>query len=342
MAELNIHRDARPLFNRVRPHHSGIRGRAAGNQDDARNAREKVCAKFVDFGQHNVAVDNASANGVGDGVRVLGDFFRHEARPSTLFARRRIPLDLKAFRLDNLTGKRRYGDRIRRDRNDLVLSHGCGVTRVFYECCDIRTEKVLSITKTDDEWRVVSRGHNQVGLVGVNSQQGECAFESVDRLSKCRAQVSRRRERVRKQNRGDLGVGLTDELVALGNQLVLDLKEVLDNAVVNERQATIVSQMWMRIHIGRCTVRRPARMTNAGVARGKRVRCQVIDQRLKLAGLLGRDHFARLGEHGNAGRVVSAVFLALESAQEHAERVLATHISDDSAHVLKFTRAVPG
>jgi hypothetical protein len=78
------------------------------------------------------------------------------------------------------------------------------------------------------------------------------------------------------------------------------------------------------------------------VTGGKRVRCQVVDQRLKLSGLLGRDHFARLGEHGNPGRVVTAVFLALEPAQEHAERVLATYISDDSAHVLKFTRAVPG
>ena len=188
----------------------------------------------------------------------------------------------------------------------------------------------------------MSRGHNQVGLVGVNSEQRECAFKSVDRLSKCRAQVSRRLERVRKKNRSDLSVGLTDEFVALGNQLVLDLKEVFDNAVVNERQATIVGQVWMRIHIGRCAVRGPPRVPNAGVTSGEGVRGQVVDQSLKLAGLFGRDHFARLGEHGNAGRVVSAVFLALESAEKHAERVLATHISDDSAHVLKFTRAVPG
>ena len=61
-----------------------------------------------------------------------------------------------------------------------------------------------------------------------------------------------------------LGVGVALEDVALGGQLGLELAEVLDDAVVHDRDLAV--HVRMRVALGRAAMRRPARMPDAGVA----------------------------------------------------------------------------
>ena len=62
----------------------------------------------------------------------------------------------------------------------------------------------------------------------------------------------------------DLGVGLAAELAALGNQLVAQRLEILDDAVVDQRHRP--DDMRMGVADGRRAMRRPAGVGDAGNA----------------------------------------------------------------------------
>jgi hypothetical protein len=47
--------------------------------------------------------------------------------------------------------------------------------------------------------------------------------------------------------RGDFRVGLGDELVAFGNQLMLQLEVVFDDAVVHDNDLALAVPVWMRV-----------------------------------------------------------------------------------------------
>ena len=61
-----------------------------------------------------------------------------------------------------------------------------------------------------------------------------------------------------------LGVGVALEDVSLGGQLGFELAEVLDDAVVHDRDLAV--HVRMRVALGRAAMRCPARMPDAGVA----------------------------------------------------------------------------
>jgi hypothetical protein len=66
--------------------------------------------------------------------------------------------------------------------------------------------------------------------------------------------------------RGNFGVGLGLELVALRDQLVLERLIVLDDAVVNDGDA-IAGQVRVRVRLGDAAVRGPTRVRDAEPAR---------------------------------------------------------------------------
>ena len=80
---------------------------------------------------------------------------------------------------------------------------------------------------------------------------------------------------------GDFAVGLGFELVALGEELRAKVTEILDDAVMHDGDACV--RMRMGVDRGRCAVRRPARVADAGAA-GKRV---LVAHGVELRGLSG-------------------------------------------------------
>jgi hypothetical protein len=152
----------------------------------------------------------------------------------------------------------------------------------------------------------------------------------------------------------DLGVGLGDEGVALGLQLGAQLVVVLDDAVVHDadapgggdarglagivdgalaaarRHVRAVREVRMRVVHDRCTVRRPARVRDAGAAFemvGGDVGGELGDARraagaAQLAVLMERD----------AARVVAPVFEPAQALDQHRDDVSRADGGDDSAH----------
>ena len=142
--------------------------------------------------------------------------------------------------------------------------------------------------------------------------------------------------------RDDLGVGLRGELVAGPLELVAELLVVLDDAVVHDRDA-VARDVRVGVALVRHAVRRPARVRDAEVA-GSRVGGQRLGQLRDLADRAQARDLGAAVQHGDAGRVIAAVFEALQALDQDRDDVPVSDRSDDSAHVAAILtrRPVPG
>ena len=95
-------------------------------------------------------------------------------------------------------------------------------------------------------------------------------------------------------------------------QLVAQLAEILDDAVMHERDAR--RRMRMRVDLGRRAMRRPARMADAGVA-GERMRMQHLVEIGELAGRAAAFDMA-VHQRGDAGGIIAAIFEPLSALPE--------------------------
>ena len=128
--------------------------------------------------------------------------------------------------------------------------------------------------------------------------------------------------------RDDFGVGFGVERVALRLQLFAQFLEILDDAVVHDRD--LVGRMRVRVHFVRLAMRRPAGVADAAVA-FERLARQPLFQVLQLAfGAAAREVAAF--QRRDAGRVIAAIFKALERLDDFLGDGLAPKYSDDPAH----------
>ena len=134
------------------------------------------------------------------------------------------------------------------------------------------------------------------------------------------------------QHRRHLGVGLAAKLVTLFAQLVLDRGEVLDDAVVDQRELVVVCKVRVGVGIRGATVGSPARVPDARRARGERMLGEVIAQDTELARPLAHTQVAVAVDDGNARRVVAAVLQARQSSNEDGLTLTRPDIPDDSTH----------
>ena len=127
-----------------------------------------------------------------------------------------------------------------------------------------------------------------------------------------------------------LGVGVALEHVALGAELRLQLAEVLDDAVVDDRDLAV--HVRMGVALGGTPVRRPARMADAGVP-PQRLLQQTPFEVAQLALGAAALEVAVL-DGGDAGRVIAAILEPTQGVDEiRGDRLLPDN-SDDAAHAM--------
>ena len=136
-----------------------------------------------------------------------------------------------------------------------------------------------------------------------------------------------------------LGVGLRGQRVAARLEAVAQLAEVLDDAVVDDRDLAGAVAVRVGVEVVRASVGGPARVGEAD----RRVRGPVGDGRLEvdqLAGALLDEQVTGVVDERDAGRVVAAVLEALEPLDEDGPRLPGTGVTDDAAHLgLPLARA---
>src|SRR5690606_38159984 len=170
----------------------------------------------------------------------------------------------------------------------------------------------------------------------MHDEESECSFKPLHDLAQGLGEVPGLPVGVADEVSGDLGVGLAreDGLRMLVDEFGPQLREVLDDAVVDERKPAPVTEVRMGVGVGGATVGGPASVADAGGAVGDRGAAEFVDKDAELAGVLAHREGSLSVEHGDAGRVVAAVLEAFEPAQEHPDTAATADVSYDSTHVV--------
>ena len=160
----------------------------------------------------------------------------------------------------------------------------------------------------DRERAALARGDHQVVVAGEDDGEREGALEARERV----ADGLLRREAL-VQLIGDdvhdrLGVGVALEHAALRGQLRLELAEILDDAVVHDRDLAV--HVRVRVALRRAAVRRPARVADAGVPLERLLEEPALEVAQLALGAAALQ--VAVLDGGDAGRVIAAV---LEPAQ---------------------------
>ena len=145
------------------------------------------------------------------------------------------------------------------------------------------------------------------GCVLVDGEQREGALEAVDDRAHRLGQVAGLLVGARDEVRDDLGVGLGAEVHALGEELLLERVEVLDDPVVDQRQPVVgAPAVRVGVGVGGAAVGGPAGVADARGRRRQVLGLERLAQVGELAGPLLGDHPVS-GDEGDTRRVIAAV-----------------------------------
>ena len=177
---------------------------------------------------------------------------------------------------------------------------------------------ISPVAVADGERRPLAGADHQVVLAGEDDGERERAVQPLQgglgRLDRRQALI----QIVADEMQHRLGVGLGLEHVALGGELVAQLLEVLDDAVVHDRDALV--HVRMGVALDRLAVRGPARVADAGAALQGMVgepQLQVLELALGAAAI----EVAVL-DGGDAGRIIAAIFEPPQRVDEIARHRL--------------------
>ena len=193
----------------------------------------------------------------------------------------------------------------------------------------VGAQVILALAVTDGERRAQAGADDQAGMVAEQDRQREGAVKARQHGGDGRLRLEPLRQLVGDEMGDDLAVGLALEGSALGLHLLAQRLEILDDAVVDHRDA--VDDVRMGIADGRRAMRRPAGMGDADLA-GQRLGGELARQIVELA--LGAAAVEPPVDDGaDAGAVIAAIFEPPEPVHEPRRSLLATDNSDDSTHL---------
>ena len=270
---------------------------------------------------------------VGHRRRLLVDLLGHEVVEAPLPGGGHVPVDGQGRRPCRGTVQRHHPQGTRPELGELVVLEGEQLPGRAQQGRDVRGQERRAVTDPDDEWGDPPGCHHQVGLVGVDRRHGKGAAD----LPQCTTQAVRQTRAVRHlrfdQMAEDLRVGLGDQDVAGRHQAVGQLDVVLDDAVVDDGQASRAVEMGVGVLGGRLTMGRPTGVTHPTAGSGRRVLGQAAEVAHRV-GALGRTAPPQpvVPRQHHPGRVVAAVLQAPQPLEDRQEDVVCTGDADDSTH----------
>ena len=152
----------------------------------------------------------------------------------------------------------------------------------------------------------------------------------------------RRAELEAEQQRGDFAIGFAQEygLRMLGHELRLQLSEVLDDAVVDEGEFAVVTQVRMRVLIVGSTVSGPAGVADSSRAIRDRTELEIVDEDLQLARPLAGVQISGCVDNGDPRGVVTPVLEPTKAPEKNFDASVCSDVAHDSAHGTRVYRGL--
>ena len=267
-------------------------------------------------------------------ARLLVDLLEHEIGVAALLGHIDIPVDMRGRGLDRVPLDIGVGDALGGEQRELAVLEHDHVARGVDHGDDVRGDVAPALAAADDDRGILACHGDRAGLVGAHHGEAVGAHDARRRLAHRLHEVAGLGVRLLDQVREHLGVGVAREDVAAALELLAQLSEVLDDAVVDDGDAAVAARVRVRVGGRGAAVRRPAGVADAAGG-------LVIDVRELRFETGDLAHAAEHIDGGLAGPlelerdacgVVSAVLEALESRDEDVLRRIKTGISNDSAH----------
>ena len=345
MRELDFHRDAHPVLDGVFGYLPGIGGGAAGDHDDLVDRLEIVLVDAHLVKLDGTRIVETPQQRALHGRRILVDLLVHERIPAALFGRGGIPVDGEGLGVGHHIAVE-IGDRhlVRAHAHGLVLVDFHRALGIGDERGHVGAEEVLALAQAHHQRRIVARADDDARLAAVGGQDRERALKHA-------GQAAHRLEQIGRAVFGDdlvddfaqqfgrhFRVGGRGETIAFRHQIEPQLRGVFDDAVVDDGHFAVLAGVRMGVDVARLAVGGPAGVPDAHGGGGHRIALDVFDEVLQAAGLLAHRHLLHAGgAQRHAGRIIAAVFEALQALQAHFQRFAAHRIdlpcvSNDSTH----------
>ncbi len=207
---------------------------------------------------------HAAGEGVLHGLGLLVDLLEHEVLVAALLRLDGVPVEAVDRALDRLALAVPDLDAFRGEPRDVAVLQEADVLGVDEERRRIGGQELLALAEADHQRRALAGGDDLLA-VGLGGHHGEGVhpFELTDGAGHGSAQVAIVQVGG-DQIRHHLGVGVRVEGPPLGQEALLERQEVLDDAVVDQRQPARASRPWD----GRCA-RSARRGWPSGCGRGR-------------------------------------------------------------------------
>ena len=331
---LDLGGNASPALNKVLGNEAGVVAGTAGDDVDTVDVVELLerKAQLVDVelaGRRHTADQRVAHD-----ARLLVDLLEHEVGIAALFGHIQIPVDVGDLGLDSVAGLVGILDTHGRKLGKLTVLEHHHVAGSVDKRDDVGGDIGAGLARADDDRGVLAGHGNHAGLVGAHGRQTIGAHHVGAGLAYRGHQVMRLGISLFDQMREDLGIGLALKVMAAALQLLAQLGEVLDDAVVNDGDAAVTARVRVSVGDGRLAVGGPASVANAAG-------CVAVDvgklalQARNLAHATNdvevrRSALAHLER--DARGVIAAILHTLKTRDQDVLCNIRAGVADDSAH----------
>ena len=331
--EAHADRDADKPFEVVLADHADVVGGAARDDVDVPESVYIVRADGEtvkpDFPVAQIRGDRAA-----DGLRLLVDLLEHEVGVAALLGGGHVPVDVVARLFDRAAVFVKDLDAAPGQDGHLAVLHVRYGARVRDDRRHVRRDEAAPLAVADEKRRVLAGGDDPIRRIGAEDAEGVGPLEAVEHLIDRVHDVVAVVEEVFKKLRDDLRIGIGGERDAPRQKKFFYMDVIFDDAVVDDRDPSVLADMGMGVYIVRLAVGGPARVADAGAARHGGALRQPAAQLGHIA-LAFFDLQAALAIHdGDAGRVVAPVLEAFQTVKQNGSGVLRSDKSHDTAHII--------
>ena len=219
---------------------------------------------------------------------------------------------------------------------------------------NIRSNKVFTLTKTNDKRAFLAGSNNTVRIVLADYAESIRTFEHVKSFNYSLKDVAACLIFLVEKMNNNFSISLRFKYNTLSLQLSLKLSIVFDDTVMNDRNCAVHICVRMAVSVTRFTVSSPAGMADSNVALNKIIslKSQLIfvvsiffalkSFRNHLAG----NSFRKIFEHSlyffyrnffasincNSRRIVSTIFQFFKRPDQNRSRIFISNVADNAAH----------
>ena len=330
--DVDLHGQARQGFEPVFRHQPGIIGGAAGGD---REPREVLEIERQRLGQGDPAIGEVDVMGqrAAHHLGLLVDFLGHEVAVVAFLDPVGLGDDALALARDRVAVDVADRGALAGQHRPVALLQIGDLLGEGGEREGVRAQIGLALAEADGQGRTVAGADEEIVVAGEDEAEGEGTAQARQGgghgLHRAQALVHLGADELGH----DLRVGLALEAHAAGLQLGLQLAEILDDAVMDDGQPR--RGMGVGIGLVRPAMGGPAGMADADGA-GQRLVAQPEFEVGELA--LGAAAIQpAIGQGGDAGRIVAAIFEAAQGFDHLSRHRLMPDDANDSTHGRYFS-----